>query len=152
MKYEIVRLEEKKVVGLKARTNNSSPEMGSVIGGLWNNFYNNGVYSSIQNKTTQKALGIYTNYSSDCNSDYDVIVGCEVSRVEGMTENVIETSIPAGNYAKFVVVGDMQKAVAEAWSEIWKMDLDRSYTADFEEYQDDCMGDNATIHIYVALK
>ena len=35
MNYEIVNLEEKRVVGLAARTNNQSPEMGAVIGGLW---------------------------------------------------------------------------------------------------------------------
>ena len=36
MKYEIVRLEEKIAVGVSARTNNMSPDMGAVFGGLWN--------------------------------------------------------------------------------------------------------------------
>ena len=44
MNYEIVNLEEKRVVGLAARTNNQSPEMGAVIGGLWEKFYGEGVY------------------------------------------------------------------------------------------------------------
>lgn len=152
MNYEIVNLEEKTVVGVKARTNNASPEMGAVIGGLWDSFYNKGIYAGIQNKTTQKALGIYTNYASDDKGDYDVVIACEVSKAEGLSEEMVKNTIPAGRYAKFVVVGDMQKAVGEAWGEIWGMDLDRAFTADFEEYQDDCMGDNATIHIYVALK
>ncbi|MDD6771388.1 GyrI-like domain-containing protein, partial [Inconstantimicrobium porci] len=56
-----------------------------------------------------------------------------------------------GKYAKFVVRGHMQKAVQQFWQELWKMKLDRKYTADFEEYQDDCI-DNAEIHIYIALK
>ncbi len=38
MNYEIVQLEEMKAVGIKARTNNTSPDMGAVIGGLWGNF------------------------------------------------------------------------------------------------------------------
>lgn len=35
MNYEIVELKEKIVVGYKARTSNTSPEMQSIIGGLW---------------------------------------------------------------------------------------------------------------------
>ena len=38
MEYEIVNLEEKIAVGLSARTSNASPDMGAVIGGLWNQF------------------------------------------------------------------------------------------------------------------
>ena len=47
MNYEIVQLEEKKAVGIKARTNNTSPDMGAVIGGLWGNFYSQGYYEAI---------------------------------------------------------------------------------------------------------
>ena len=41
MEHEIVFLEEKNVAGFSARTNNSSPEMGTVIGGLWQKLYRN---------------------------------------------------------------------------------------------------------------
>ena len=34
MEYEIVNLEEKKAVGISAVTNNKSPEMPKIIGGL----------------------------------------------------------------------------------------------------------------------
>jgi predicted transcriptional regulator YdeE len=45
----------------------------------------------------------------------------------------------------------MEKAVAEAWEEIWKMDLERSFTGDFEEYLNSDW-ENADIDIYIALK
>ena len=35
MHYEIVELREAQVAGFTARTNNASPDMGTVIGGLW---------------------------------------------------------------------------------------------------------------------
>ena len=60
MKYEIVTLEEKIAVGVSARTSNASPDMGAVIGGMWNRFYNAGIYTSITYKVNEKALGIYT--------------------------------------------------------------------------------------------
>ena len=62
MNYEIVTLEEKTVAGISARTNNGSPDMGAVIGGLWNRFYNDGIYAAIPEKTNTKALGIYTDF------------------------------------------------------------------------------------------
>lgn len=150
MDYEIVTLEEKIVVGLSARTNNMSPDMGAVIGGLWNRFYNEGVYASIPDKADEKALGIYMDYDGDWKADYTAMVACETVS-EPQSDQYSVYRIPAGRYAKFVIHGDMVQAVAAAWQEIWQMDLPRNFQCDFEEYQDDCM-DNAEIHIYVGLK
>ena len=74
MNYEIVTLKEKIAVGISARTNNTSPDAGVVIGGLWNRFYNEGVYESIPGKEGGKALGIYTDYAGDEKADYTVVV------------------------------------------------------------------------------
>ena len=81
MEYEIVTLEEKIAVGIAARTNNASPDMGAVIGGLWNRFYNEGIYAAIPDKKNAKALGIYTDYEGNEKSDYTVIVACEAQSV-----------------------------------------------------------------------
>lgn len=59
-------------------------------------------------------------------------------------------TIPAGRYAKFSVHGHMEKAVANAWKEIWQINLDRSYTGDFEEYLNDDF-EHCDIDIYIAL-
>lgn len=151
MEYEIVTLEEKTAVGISARTNNTSPDMGAVIGGLWNRFYNEGIYASIPKKTNAKALGIYTDYAGDAKADYTAFVACEAD--EAPTGNGFDSChIPAGEYAKFVVHGNMVQAVAEAWQAIWQMDLPRAFLCDFEEYQNDDMGEHAEIHIYVGLK
>ena len=150
MEYEIVTLEEKIAVGVSARTNNASPDMGAVIGGLWNCFYNEGVYASVPDKANAKALGIYTEYEGDEKEDYTAMAACETS-AEPKGENYAVCRIPAGKYAKFVIHGDMVQAVGAAWQEIWKMNLPRAFQCDFEEYQDDCM-ENAEIHIYVGLK
>lgn len=61
--------------------------------------------------------------------------------------------IPKGKYAKFVIVGDVQKSVGEAWSKIWSMNLKRKYTCDFEEYQNNTEDmQNQEIHIYIAIE
>lgn len=149
--YEIVTLEGKIAAGVSARTNNTSPEMGTVIGGLWNRFYKEGIYDSIPKKTNAKALGIYTDYAGDEKADYTAFVGCETDETPA-ENNLAVCRIPAGRYAKFVVRGNMVQAVAETWQAIWQMDLPRAFQCDFEEYQNDDMRDNAEIHIYVGLK
>lgn len=150
MEYEIITLEEKIAAGISARTNNQSPDMGAVIGGLWNRFYQEGVYASISHKANGKALGIYTDYVGDEKADYRTVVACEVTEEPTQGDYTV-LRIPAGRYARFVIHGDMVQAVSAAWQEIWNMDLPRSFRCDFEEYQDDSM-DNAEIHIYVGLR
>lgn len=150
MDYEIVELEEKKILGVSARTKNSDPNMGMVIGSLWNKLYNEGVYNKITNKVNEKAIGLYSEYQDDFNSEYSVTVGCEVSRAEDIGEGIVYKIIPKGKYAKFIVRGHMQRAVCEFWEKLWDMDLDRSYISDFEEYQN-ADENNAEIHIYISL-
>ena len=152
MKYEIVTLGEKIAVGISARTNNMSPDMGAIIGGLWNRFYNEGIYTSIPEKASEKALGIYTDYAGNEKEDYTVIVGYETTSRPPADESDKYTvcQIPAGRYAKFIVHGDMVQAVASAWQEIWQMNLPRSFQCDFEEYQNASI-EHAEIHIYVSL-
>ena len=151
MEYEIVTLEEKIAVGVSARTNNTSPDMGAVIGGLWSRFYKEGIYDSIPKKEHAKALGIYTDYAGDEKADYTAFVACETAKEPAGCDFAV-CHIPAGQYAKFVVHGNMVQAVAEAWQAIWQMDLPRAFQCDFEEYQNDDMGNEAEIHIYVGLK
>ncbi|NME84147.1 effector binding domain-containing protein [Clostridium sp. SM-530-WT-3G] len=64
---------------------------------------------------------------------------------------MVEKIIPEGKYAKFIIIGHQVKAVQEFWRKLWKMDLNRSYKCDFEEYQNESM-ENAEIHIYISIK
>jgi predicted transcriptional regulator YdeE len=146
MNYEIVNLEQKTVVGVSAITSNADSQMGAVIGGLWEKLYQGGVNAAIKNKINEYAIGLYSDYSKD---QYCVTAGNEVSKPEN--DELTVKIIPAARYAKFSVHGHMEKAVAEAWGEIWKMDLDRSFTGDFEEYLNSDW-ENADIDIYIALK
>lgn len=149
--YEVVQLEKKTVAGLSARTNNAAPDMGRVIGGLWESFYKPDMYAAIGNRANDKSLGIYTDYAGDEKDDYTVMVGCEVEKAEELPEGAVVREVPAGSYAKFIVKGHMQRAVAEFWEELWKMDLPRAFGCDFEEYQNSSM-EEAEIHIYISLK
>ena len=56
-------------------------------------------------------------------------------------------------YKKFTAKGDLTKgAVYEKWNTIWKTDLDRSYTADFEIYGEAAQNPlNAEVDIFIAV-
>ncbi len=146
MKYEIVTLAEKTVVGVSGVTSHNDPKMGDMIQGLWENLYQGGVNATIKNKINDHAIGLYSDYTED---QYCVTAGNEVSKAEN--DELVVKKIPAGNYAKFSVHGHMVTAVVEAWEKILKMDLDRSYTGDFEEYLNSDW-EAADIDIYIALK
>lgn len=145
MNYEIVNLEQKTVVGVSAITGNADPKMGEITSKLWEKLYQGGVNTAIKNKINEYAIGLYSDYSND---QYCVTAGNEVSKAEN--DELTVKMIPAGKYVKFSVHGHMEKAVAEAWDKIWKMDLDRSFTGDFEEYLNSDW-ENADIDIYIAL-
>lgn len=151
MQYEIVHLNEKKVVGYAARTSNLAPDMGQVIVSLWKKFYQPDGYFCIPGKKNDKALGIYTDYANAEQAEYTVLVACEVQDSTGVPETFIEHIIPAGTYAKFVVKGNMITAVSDFWKQLWQMPLQRSFVCDFEEYQN-ADPEHAEIHIYIGLK
>ncbi len=147
MDYEIVKLDEKTVVGLMARTGSNDSQCQKIIGGLWHKFMEKGICSSIENKANEYCIGLYSDYDLN-NMTYDVTVGVEVTEVNN-TELTVKT-IPAGRYALFRIKGDVVKDVSEAWEKIWRMSLNRSFTGDFEEYISNNNG-ISEINIYVAL-
>lgn len=145
MEYEVVTLPEKMIVGVSEVTGNQDPKMGEIIGELWNQLYQGGLYQRIQNKKTPYSIGLYSDYTED---KYCVTVGCEAEQAGN--ESLSMKRLPAGKYAKFAVHGNVVTAVQDAWTEIWKMDLPRSYTGDYEEYVSSEM-EQADINIYIAL-
>lgn len=152
MQYEIVTLKQKTMVGITARTSNSAPDMGMLIGGLWQRLFEKRLFFSIPDKANDFAVGLYSGYSGHAHDEYDVTVGCEVTRAERLPEGAITKVIPAGRYAKFVVFGDKVTAVAGAWEKIWTLPLPRSFTGDFEEYVHTEENGDCEVHMYVALR
>ena len=152
MDYEIVTLDEKFVAGVQTVTNNSAADMQSKIGGLWQKLYS-GIAQSMKNRTNRKSIGLYCDYQQ--NGDYTVLAGCEIKSegiIDAEKSALSVKKISGGKYAKFVVKGDVQKAVGNAWGEIWKTPLERTFTGDFEEYQEDTESGSGTIIIYIAVR
>lgn len=149
MEYEIVNLLEL-VLSCQnpARLTNSDPSVGQKIGQAWQNFMPN--FGAIPNKVTGKPVAIYSNYESDETGAYDYSLGCEVGKFAKFAD-FKEIRIPAQKYAKFVVSGDVSKAVPGFWQDLWRMDLPRNFGYDFEEYQSSDLR-NSLVFVYISVK
>lgn len=151
MKYEVVTMEKKIIVGKSVRTTNENSKAMSDIGGIWEEFINKRLYEMIKNRINERAIGLYTDYESDATKPYTFMCGCEVS--ESTNDTKLESRIiNSGKYAKFLVKGDIREEVGKAWYEIWSMDLDRKYDSDYEVYHNDSDDmTNQTIEIFISL-
>ena len=157
MKYEIVEIKEKTLVGFKTRVKDDET-MSEKISNLWKKLYSEKGAKNIENRINDNAIGVYYNYSNENGFEYDCLTGCEVKdTVERIPENMIKIQIPEGKYAKFIVIGNPEKAVGEFWNKFWEELADdfsdnRSYTYDFEEYIAGNDYENTEIHIYISIK
>ena len=119
MDYDIVELKEKTVAGLAARTNNLSPEMGAVIGGLWKQFYGEGIYGQLKHKVSGKAMGIYSDYAGDETGDYTITVACEVEDADGLPEGVTSMTIPGG-FGRWILTGPLPMILKNTRMTVWR--------------------------------
>ena len=152
MKYEIVELEEKVVTGVQIKTTNQDGKSIQDIGATWQKLFTEGIYERIENKVNSKTIGLYTEYEGDYTKPYIFVSGAESDKKQN-SEQLVSKIIPKGKYAKFVIIGDIQNSVGQAWQEIWNMELNRKYICDFEEYQNNSEDmKNQEIHIYIGIE
>lgn len=153
MKYEITELEEKIVAGIKIKTTNQNGKSIKDIGMTWQKLFEDGTYGKIYDKVNNKTIGLYTEYEGDYTKPYMFIAGAEVSKKSETHQETEFWIIPKGKYAKFIITGDVQNSVGQAWKEIWNMNLNRKYSCDFEEYQNNSEDmQKQEIHIYIAIE
>lgn len=157
MKYEIIKIKEKTLVGLKARIKEEKTAHDT-IWNLWKDLYSEKGVKNVKDRKNGNLMGVYYNYSNENGFEYDCLTGCEVkNKIDEIPEDMTSLEIPNGKYAKFVIFGDPVKAVGEFWYKFWeefgkeKSDI-RNYTYDFEEYIAGNDYENTEIHIYISIK
>ena len=61
--------------------------------------------------------------------------------------------IPESKYAVFTTQGEFPQGLIAAWQTIWKSNLPRSYTSDFELYRSDFHPQkNPEVKVYIAIE
>ncbi|MNE66937.1 Bacterial transcription activator, effector binding domain [compost metagenome] len=115
---------------------------------------NEKVLETIPNKVDNSVYSIYTEYESDHTKPYTTILGCKVENLDEIPDGMIGKSIEGGNYLKMSAKGDLMKGlIINKWIEIWGMELDRVFTADFEVFGEKAQNpSDAEIDFLIAVK
>lgn len=144
MSYKIQAEPALTVVGITTRTSNQRIDE---IGMLWQRFYSSNVSAQVVSRFDKRIYSVYSDYESDASGEYNLLIGCAVSPdlLDAQVPNgMAKKTVPAGKYAVFEAIGELPAGIVAAWHEVWSSDLDRSYDADFERYEED---GTATVHI-----
>jgi predicted transcriptional regulator YdeE len=137
------------ISGISVTTNNKNEmnEETSKIADLWNDYESQNAYSATHDKANNSSMyGVYSNYTSDLNGDYDVTVGVEVTKSKKAI--VIEDE----KYLVFKNEGELPQVVIDTWKEIWDYfenndEYKRKYSIDFEHYTKE-----DEIEIYISIE
>lgn len=143
------------LVGLSVRTTNENGQAAQDIPALWNKFMSENIFAQISDKIDQQIYCMYTDYEDDFRKPYTTILGCKVANnPTAVPEGLVAKFVPADNYTKIVATGNLQEgAVYKAWTNIWSLDLNRVYQADFEVYGSVAQDpSNASVDIFISVK
>ncbi|MBG9608881.1 GyrI-like domain-containing protein [Bacillus toyonensis] len=116
-----VAVTEKQIHGKRIRTNNQNTD---ALLSLWEEILRLNLKGDV--------YAVYNNYESDFIGDYDLHIGTEEKFID--ESSVI---IPAGNYHVVEVNHTDPQGVFNAWVDIWKSDIKRAYTTDFQFHSKD---------------
>jgi len=125
------------IVGISIRTSNQNGKAAKEIPALWQKFMEDNLSSKVPNKIDETIYGVYTDYEGDHTLPYTLTIGYNVNSLDNISEDLTVKIIPEANYVKFTAKGNLTKdAIINKWMEIWNMDMQRSYKADIEIYDD----------------
>lgn len=143
------------IIGISTRTTNANGQSAVDVERLWGRFWGEEIQKKIPNALNEEIYAVYTDYESDYQGAYTMIIGCAVSSVEEVPEGMVAQRIATDTYEKFVSKGPMPQAILATWMDIWKNDatLNRAYRADFtvhgKKYFD---GDQAEVETFLSIK
>lgn len=138
-------------IGLELRTNNE--ECSLAMPAHKDRFFKENILSKIPNKINGDILALYTDYAGDDTKPYSWILGCEVSSLEQVPEALVGKVIPQSKYAVFTTQGTFPQGLITVWQDVWKAELPRLYTSDFEVYQSDFDPQkNPQVKVYIAIE
>ncbi len=157
MKYSLTKLKkihinEFYVIGILAETTYSNEKCGADISNLWMKFLMGNMQNNIPNKLGDKLYCAYRNFRNNY-SDFDVIVGCQVSSLSEIPEGMVGITVPAMKYQEYFLVGALPDCLIPTWRTFNKNREGRAFNTEFEVYEKDHPDnfDEVKIQIYVSM-
>lgn len=144
-----------KFIGIQVETTNKNGQSAQDLGNLWGKFMGENLFSSIPNKASEDIFVIYTDYESDYQGKYTVIIGTKVSDLQEIPQGMVGREFPEQTFKKWIAKGEIPSALMETWQEIWRNDknLNRSYLYDLEVYGSKSQnGKNSEVEIWLGVR
>ena len=99
--------------------------------------------------------GVYFNYESDFNGDFDFLIGFEVEEGCAQDPSIEVIQIPASDC--ICLANDdpapVYNKLPMLWSHVWQNNYKRKYDFDVEEYRlSDIMSENPYIRLYISVQ
>ena len=142
MNHTIVNHDSFHIIGISLKTSFDSDSQD--IPPFWGKFFSENILDTIPNKANEKIIATYTDYND---GSYVLTIGAQVNSLENIPEGLVFKTIPAAKFAVFKNQGPAEKIVPKMWQHIWNLNLERTFSGDFEAYDND-----STVAIYVTVK
>ena len=142
-----VHLDKFTLIGLTVRTTNQGGQSQKDISDLYGRFFSNQFADKIPGKISADLICAYTQYESDMNGPYTVMLGFKVSDNVKAPEGLDMIIIPAMNYKVFTSSDAKPETVVQTWMKIWQSEIPRAYQTDFDIYLQD-----GRVETYVSVK
>lgn len=142
------------IVGIAIKTSNHDHnKLHSDMQSLWHKFISENIIDKIPNKISNEIYCVYTDYEGDYTKPYLALLGCKVTNVNNIPNELIGKSFNGGTYIKKIAKGNIfQGIVFDAWKAIWEQNISRNYLADFELYGDKAQNpENSEVDIFVGV-
>lgn len=151
--FTIQKIPARIIVGISRRTSNADGRSTKDMMAAWTDFLQQNAAAKIRNRALPPAMyAVYSDYESDWRGEYSYLLGCGVTRAGGVPDGMEVRKIPAQTYAVFTAKGQMPDEILAIWSMVWLSDLPRTYTFDFEVYDQRFTNPNAKeVDICVAI-
>ncbi len=151
---EKLQMHSFQVIGISVRTTNQDEKSKKDIGELWGRFMSQNMFEKIPNITDETIYAVYTEYEGDHTQPYTTIIGYRVHSLDKIPEGLVGITIEPATYHKFIAKGDLtDTAVISKWGEICAMNIQRTYTTDFEMYGIKAADPtNGEADIYIAIQ
>lgn len=142
-----------KLVGLKLAhfTTNENDQAAIDCGKHWQKFETENYVQRIPGRLGDEIYAVYYDYQGDHTQPYRYFIGYRVSEETIVPDGLDSLTIPSGCYTKITAKGKMPYCVANAWRRIWKSEIDRIFSYDFEVYdQRSTNWSEAEVDIYLS--
>lgn len=151
--YTIIQKPSLNIIGIECRTSNAPDDAPHDIPRLWGRFYGEDIINKIPNKAANEVMALYCDYEGDYTQPYSLVIGCPVNSLDEIPEGMVAKTISAGSYAVFRAIGEYPSSLIETWSKIWKTELKRTYTGDYEFYGEKFTSESQKeVEVFIAIE